>query len=122
MFHQIRAVGSAKIFRMIQESFTALPHMFFMKEQFSLYQWRKEFFLTHFPLGSWVTDCNFGCGKTGFDPSGHYFAAIHYNITENFDYVLELAVSKHKPEIIKFPTDYFSDYDTTHNSNNKNMG
>ena len=61
-FNQIRAVGSVKIFLLICESFTALPHIFFMKEQFSLYQWRKEFFLTHFPLGTWVTNCNCGCG------------------------------------------------------------
>ena len=110
LFHQIRAVGSVKIFQLIHKSFTAPPHMFFMKEQFSLYQWRKEFFLTHFPLGSWVTNCNFGCGKAGFEQEGHDLAALHYSITEKFDYVLELAVSEPKPEVIIFPTDYFSDY------------
>ena len=110
IFNQIRAVGSVKIFLLICESFKAPPHIFFMKEQFSLYQWRKEFFLTHFPLGTWVTTCNFGCGKLGFEQEGHYLAALHYNITVNFDYVLELAVSDHKPEVIRFPTDFFSDY------------
>merc|ERR1719158_892467 len=67
-----------------------------MKEQFSLYQWRKGFFLAHFPMGTWFTKCNFVCDNMGCDPEVHDLAAIHYNITENFDYVLELAVSEYK--------------------------
>ena len=106
---QIRAAsGSVKIFNLIKNSFTAPPHIYFMKEQFSLYMWRKQFFLSHFPEGSWTTDCNFGCGKTGFGPEAHNMAAIHFNITENFDHVLKLAFSDCKPDPLTFPTDYFS--------------
>ena len=108
MCDQIRAAGSVKIFNIIQASFTAPPHVFFMKEQFSLYQWRKQFFLTHFPEGSWSTDCNFGCDKTGFDQEGHNMAAIHYNITEKFDTVLRLALTEPRPVPLTFPTEYFS--------------
>jgi len=110
MYEQICSVGSVKTFRLIENSYSVPPNPFFMKEQFSLYQWRKRFFLKHFPRGTWFTKCNFGCGKIGFDPEGHDLAAIHFNITENFDYVLKLAASKYKPDIIEFPTNYFSDY------------
>ena len=105
---QIKVAGSVNIYNIIKNSFTRPPHIYFMKEQFALYKWRKEFFLTHFPQGTWNTDCNFGCGKLGIPPEGHSMAAIHYNITENFDQVLKLAFDDSRPDTLYFHTDYFS--------------
>eukprot|EP00092_Neocalanus_flemingeri_P043400 GFUD01047822.1.p1 GENE.GFUD01047822.1~~GFUD01047822.1.p1 ORF type:complete len:232 (-),score=81.63 GFUD01047822.1:22-717(-) len=103
---QIRVVGSVKIFNRLENSFTGPPDIYFMKEQFALYKWRKQFFLTHFPEDTWSTDCNFGCGNTGSSSENHRMSAIHYNITENFDQVLKLAFEDSRPDLLDFPTDY----------------
>merc|ERR1719228_1868754 len=110
---QIKITGSVAIYNAIKDSFNRPPHLYFMKEQFDLYKWRKEFFLKHFPEGSLETDCNFGCGKLGFSSDVHKMAAIHYNITENFEEVLKFALGDSKPvfpTVLHFPTDYFSDW------------
>eukprot|EP00092_Neocalanus_flemingeri_P040319 GFUD01043914.1.p1 GENE.GFUD01043914.1~~GFUD01043914.1.p1 ORF type:complete len:237 (-),score=87.09 GFUD01043914.1:32-742(-) len=110
---QIRVAGSVKIYNRLKNSFTGPPDIYFMKEQFALYRWRKQFFLAHFPEDTWSTDCNFGCVNQNFSPEitknqNHRMAAIHYNITENFDQVLKLAFQNSRPDPLHFPTDYFS--------------
>eukprot|EP00092_Neocalanus_flemingeri_P020542 GFUD01022255.1.p1 GENE.GFUD01022255.1~~GFUD01022255.1.p1 ORF type:complete len:248 (-),score=84.37 GFUD01022255.1:75-818(-) len=119
---QIRVAGSVKIYNRLKDSFTGPPDIYFIKEQFALYKWRKEFFLAHFPgvplcptLGpallpsledTWTTDCNFCCDLLGISSDIHWMAAIHYNITENFDQVLKLAFEDSRPDLLDFPTDY----------------
>ena len=95
---QIKLVGSRKIFDRMEANFKDQRlDTLLMVEQMALYSWRKEFFLTCLPAGTWVTECNTQ-------------AAVHYNITENFDYLLDLVVTEEELLGTSLPTEYFTDY------------
>eukprot|EP00092_Neocalanus_flemingeri_P000424 GFUD01000453.1.p1 GENE.GFUD01000453.1~~GFUD01000453.1.p1 ORF type:complete len:230 (-),score=74.97 GFUD01000453.1:64-753(-) len=103
---QIRVAGSVKIFNRIKNSFTGPPDIYFIKEQLALYRWRKQFFLAHFPEDTWS---DYGCDLCDdFNSVNHRMAVIHYNITENFDQVLELACEDSRPDPLHFHTEYCS--------------
>merc|ERR1712010_23878 len=64
---------------------------FFMREQMALYAWRRSFFLSQFADGGWTTDCNFLCMADGVcGEVVHSQAAIHFNITENWENLLSM--------------------------------
>ena len=100
-------VGSKAIFRRVEELFASDQlDTFFIKEQINLYKWRKDFFTAHFPEDTWTTKCNFWCDSAGTEDF-HYQAAVHYNITSNFDTVVDRAFMSPRPDKFFFPTDYF---------------
>ena len=104
---QVGFVSSEAAYRRVLESFQEETlDIFFIKEQVSVYKWRKAFFLKHFQAGSWRTDCNFLC-TAGMCEENHYEAAIHYNILHNFDTVMNLAFTLPKPNYVFFPSDFF---------------
>ena len=111
LWEQVKLVGSWKIFSMIEKSFMD-QHLitFFMKEQMALYAWRKKFFSTWFGDVGWSTDCNFLCMAEGVCGEAHIEATIHYNITENWEYLLVLSGQIINPHL---PTDHFTHFPNT---------
>lgn len=120
---QVGLVSSEAAYRRVVESFQEETlDTFFIKDQLSVYKWRKAFFLKHFQAGSWRTDCNFLC-TAGMCEENHYEAAIHYNILHNFDTVMNLAFTLQKPNVF-FPSDFFcthvnSKYDLSNHSDSE---
>ena len=112
LWEQVKLVGSVKIFDMVEKSFTDQYLItFFMKEQMALYAWRRSFFLSQFPDGGWTTDCNFMCMAEGVCGEVHTQAAIHFNITENWEYLLSNVISgQTNPHL---PTEHFTHYCNT---------
>jgi len=88
---QVEVVGSLKLYERInrnfmQENFEPI----FAKEQFDLYKWREDFFHSSFPGRCWFTD--------GGDDK-HSFDTVPYQITKNFQKVLDLACSNRNCEL-----------------------
>ena len=109
---QINLVGSKKILDRIEANFKTDQRLdtYFMAEQMALYAWRKKFFARWLPAGTWVTDCNFYCVAEGVCGEAHREAAVHYNITENFDYLLDLVVTEATLVATDLPTEHFTPY------------
>ena len=82
---QVEIVGSRKIFERINTNFLKSKfEPFFAAEQFALYSWREDFFHSSFPEEWWFTD--------GGDDS-HNHDTVPYQVTRNFDKVVDLACS-----------------------------
>jgi len=82
---QVEVVGSLKLYERINRNFMQEKfEPFFAKEQFDLYRWREDFFHSSFPEECWFTD--------GADDS-HAFDTVPYQITKNFQKVVDLACS-----------------------------
>ena len=78
---QIELVGGYKeVFKRIDKSLKAFQvEPFFVKEQWDLFEFRYEFFMKHFPPGSFVSE------------EDDYFNVIIYQICFNFDQVMTFA-------------------------------
>ena len=79
---QIEIVGSLKLYERINQNFLKTKfEPFFAAEQFALYSWREDFFHSSFPMEWWFTD------------GSHEFDTVPYQVTRNFDKVVDLACS-----------------------------
>jgi len=102
---QVKLVGSERIYKIVNRGLrnhTFEPY--FAKEQFQLYAWRVNFFKKKFNMLPYWT-----CRG---DYKEHDYLTVPHQITQNFDYVTELACSKLKlTEAIFFKWNKESSYE-----------
>ena len=89
---QIEIVGSERIYSRVNNCLKdQVFEPLFAREQFKLYAWREAYFEEKF--GSWPSNCIWTCHG---DDDEHTLDTIPFQITENFDYVTEIACSKRR--------------------------
>jgi len=102
--NQINVVGGSNLlYQKLNESMAGNKfEAYFIKEQCSLYTWREDFFNSHFPGDSWYTVDEDEYDDDEFyswDDSFTRDITIPFQLTHNFDTVVQLATVELSPEL-----------------------